>query len=301
MKVFLALVLLAGTQLSFAALSAVYVFGDSLSDVGNARFISEAFSVIPNQPSRFTNGPVWNERLGVPMAPSLEGGTNFAVGGAQTDRGAIPLTGIPGQLDQFELTLGGAGADPTALYVLFIGGNDLARIFGEAPSGALPSILGGVNNVIQSVIRLQSLGAQNLLVANVPDISLTPRLRAETGGNASSLSRASNLVSIWNAGLTAALNGLADPKVQLLDINTPFVDRFNNPGAYGLTNVTDPAITTMGADPENYLFWDEFHPTVSAHEAIAEQVLALTAIPEPGSLALLFLGGCAGLRRRERT
>ena len=51
------------------------VFGDSLSDTGNA--------------GRFSNGPVWVEQLAaslnVALEPSLMGGTNFAIGGAKLD------------------------------------------------------------------------------------------------------------------------------------------------------------------------------------------------------------------------
>ena len=51
------------------------VFGDSLSDTGNA--------------GRFSNGPVWVEQLAaslnIALEPSLMGGTNFAIGGAKLD------------------------------------------------------------------------------------------------------------------------------------------------------------------------------------------------------------------------
>ncbi|MDQ8192247.1 SGNH/GDSL hydrolase family protein [Roseibacillus persicicus] len=292
-------ILLASSSLSFGALSAVYVFGDSLSDVGNARFISEAVPIIPEQPARYSNGPVWNERLGVPMIPSLEGGTNYAVGGAQTDRGLIPLTGLPNQLSQFELNLAGAAADPDALYVLFFGGNDIARISTEAPASALPSILGGVNNLVQAVNTLQGLGAERILVANAPDVSLTPLIINNFAGNAAALNAVSSLTDIWNTGLATALSNLNDPNVQLLDINTPFLDRFNNPSGYGLTNLTDPAESVPGADPDEYFFWDEFHPTESAHQAIADEVLALTAVPEPSSVLLIASSGLFLLVRRR--
>ena len=67
-----------------AALSfdTVVVFGDSLSDSGNA--------------GRFSNGPNWAEqlaeRLKVPLRPSKAGGTNFAVGGARLDAGSGPTS-----------------------------------------------------------------------------------------------------------------------------------------------------------------------------------------------------------------
>ena len=57
------------------------VFGDSLSDAGNA--------------GRASNGPVWVEiladRLNLTLRPSQSGGSNFAVGGARIDPDSWPL------------------------------------------------------------------------------------------------------------------------------------------------------------------------------------------------------------------
>src|SRR6266536_3488274 len=71
----------------------VLVFGDSLSDTGNVLAVTEPVlaEAIPISPpyfqGRFSNGPVWvdilAERLDLPLRPFLQGGTNFAFGGAQ--------------------------------------------------------------------------------------------------------------------------------------------------------------------------------------------------------------------------
>ena len=70
----------------------VVVFGDSLSDSGNVFAATEAVlaEAIPVSPpydeGRFSNGPVWvdilAEKLGLQLHPFLQGGTNFALGGA---------------------------------------------------------------------------------------------------------------------------------------------------------------------------------------------------------------------------
>ncbi len=68
----------------------LFVFGDSLSDSGNA--------------GRFSDGPVWVEqfalRLGVDLKPSRTGGHNHAVGGARLDGGSGPNS-LPAQVDRF--------------------------------------------------------------------------------------------------------------------------------------------------------------------------------------------------------
>ncbi|WP_235031247.1 SGNH/GDSL hydrolase family protein, partial [Geminicoccus flavidas] len=80
----------AATAASPPAFANVVVFGDSLSDTGNA--------------GRFSNGPVWVEvladRLGVELRAAQMGGSNFAVGGAQLDPAAGPY-GLRVQVDRF--------------------------------------------------------------------------------------------------------------------------------------------------------------------------------------------------------
>jgi len=74
-----------------APYSAMYAFGDSLTDTGNASLAT--LGMVPVSPPyadrSFTNGPVWAQdlaqSLGLPaLKPSLAGGTDFAYGGAET-------------------------------------------------------------------------------------------------------------------------------------------------------------------------------------------------------------------------
>ena len=98
--------LVAVTAFSLATLPAsatVYnslvVFGDSLSDGGNNALVigsngGQAITgntYVPSQPygsGVYSNGSVWASQaasaLGVPLQPSLAGGTNYAYGGATT-------------------------------------------------------------------------------------------------------------------------------------------------------------------------------------------------------------------------
>src|SRR5690349_20324352 len=113
--------------------SDLYVFGDSLSDSGNA-FVATSnlpgFSQIPGPAyfeGRFSNGFNYADQLslrlfGQPTAPWLDGGHNFAVGGATTgtENRAAPIpSGMRVQTDTFVRSLGTHSADPNALYLVY--------------------------------------------------------------------------------------------------------------------------------------------------------------------------------------
>jgi phospholipase/lecithinase/hemolysin len=95
-----ALLMLAIVSASAAPFSALYALGDSLSDAGNT-FSATGGATPPASPNAsvngygvFSNGPVWVQHLASnfglgPLLPSLAGGTDFAVGGAQTGRSTL--------------------------------------------------------------------------------------------------------------------------------------------------------------------------------------------------------------------
>jgi GDSL-like Lipase/Acylhydrolase len=89
----------------------IVVFGDSLSDTGNA--------------GRFSNGPVWVEqlaaRLEIALRPTQAGGLNFAVGGARLD----PLSGPHSLRAQADLFLRMRQPSGRTLHIVYGGGNDL--------------------------------------------------------------------------------------------------------------------------------------------------------------------------------
>jgi|HubBroStandDraft_2_1064218.scaffolds.fasta_scaffold407822_1 phospholipase/lecithinase/hemolysin len=103
--------------------SAEYVFGDSLSDMGNV-YLATA-GVEPASPyvgGQFSNGPVWVQdlaaRLGLPaLTPSLTGGNDYAFGGATTGSASTNNSDVLNLEQQVGLFLSGHPSVPsTALY-----------------------------------------------------------------------------------------------------------------------------------------------------------------------------------------
>ena len=81
--------------------SALFVFGDSLSDNGNGYPIAN-YPISPPNAQRWSNGPVAVDylaaKLGLALTPSTQGGTNYAYGGAATG----PVTGLFGADEQLQ-------------------------------------------------------------------------------------------------------------------------------------------------------------------------------------------------------
>lgn len=289
--------------------SAVYVFGDSLTDAGNnaialdSQGIPRTATPIPNQAfiptatyasGRYSNGPVWAEyfaaALGVPLAPSLAGGTDFSYGGATT--GVTPPGGFPppllAQVAGF-IALPGA-APSSALYIIAGGGNDARSVLGGAADAATTIANYGVNmkNMITS---LYAEGARNFLVVNTPDLGLTPALQLANLLTPGAAAAASGLASAMNASLAAQLATLSAAiagGVDLLDSYALVGSIVANPSLFGLTNATAACATSAAciANPGTTFFWDGIHPTTAGAQVVARAALA--AVPEPGTIALLL-------------
>jgi outer membrane lipase/esterase len=291
------------------------VFGDSLSDTGN--ILISTGGAIPTAPyfnGRFSNGPVWIDTLaaglGLPAGAvaSFAGGNNYAFGGARTGTDASP----PGVLAQIGGLWAPANplADPNALYVIAAGGNDMrdARSAYTTNSaadqaGRQAAAAAAANNLAVGLALLASKGAKNILLANLPDLGLTPE--AALLGLQSASSDAS---ARFNAQI-AALEVLAETNlgldVRLLDLAgiglAIFNDALNNGGAkFGITNVFTPCGSfpgSIGISCSVSAFSDALHPSARTHAIFG--LAALQAVPEPGSVWLVLLAAVAMFARRR--
>ncbi len=292
-----------------SAYSALYAFGDSLSDTGNVNIITGGVPLAPYAPGRFTNGPVWVEtlaaNLGLSANPALApGGTNWAFGGAPTGppyTQSVPyitqqVSGGFAPLPGYLQTTGGL-ADPNALYVVWGGGNDVRQ----------GSITGSVANISTAITALATAGAQNFLVMNLPNIGLTPE--AQAGGPAA-VAGAQFLSVTFNAQLIAATAGLRSSLgISIIDVDVfAFLNNtIANAGSLGITNTTGRCYSgatgvggpgTVCANPNEYVFWDGIHPTARAHQLLGDFATA-AVIPVPAA-AWLFVSAFAALGALRR-
>jgi len=275
------------------------VFGDSLSDPGNAFVLLRDVEVppfkfenlIPDAPYargalHFSNGATWVEQLSVldhalpSTGPALFSPvlfSNYAVGGARARPGGFfdLSTQVRLFLNDFDNR---APAD--ALYIVFIGGNDVRdALFAPVQSAAI--IQNALLAIQNNLSTLHAAGASNFLVVNAPNLGLAPAVRLFGQG---AQAAASGLAFQFNRGLDQILGGLESGpglNIVLLDVFELLNQIVAHPGAFGLTEVERPCIavdTTVQpfcANPGTFLFWDGIHPTTAGHRILAERARAV--------------------------
>jgi outer membrane lipase/esterase len=281
--------------------TSMYVFGDSLSDPGNAYAVTGAVATgtepIPSAPydvngNRFTNGPTWVEVLARQAfllrgaLPALKYPTagNYAFGGARAGSDS-PALDLPEQIGLF-LTNNDGVAPDGALYVIQFGGNDVNQALTAAtPAEAQTAVLNAVTAIKQNILLLKSRGARQFLVANAPNLGRVPVVRA-IGAEVP----AEQLSLLFNGLLDAAMAELAAGDVEIYRINLfAFLDAASEyPQGLGFAGDPNPLtapclpvfIPTLGVceDPDQRFYWDGLHPTRAAHRIagnIAYNVLGL--------------------------
>ena len=304
--VLLLVLVLAGSAWA-QSFSNFFVFGDSLSDSGNA---AQAQGV-PGGVSFTTNpDPVWAEivaqTFGASGENSLAGGPNYAVAGACMNPDTpCDVDVAPTVAEQIGLHLSARGgrADADALYAVWGGLNDIIDSLVNDRVNALSHALAAADVNVAQIKRLREAGARHILVFNTPDISLAPyvvNLGQAAQGALTMLGAAYN--ERLYAGIRERENGIVP-----VNISAFFDEVVANPGTYGFTNVTGTAcgepnamealsvvcgpagsgapVTYQPSDNRRYLFADRSHPSGALHAMIASLAASMLAAPVQVSLA----------------
>ncbi len=262
--------------------SAIYAFGDSLSDAGNLSLTTSVsgttFPVSPPYFSEnyglvsanvFSNGPNFVQNLSIALglgvlAPSLTGGTDFAYGGGETgpepqnaSNPQYQALSLPAQLSEFRTRI--PNPSPDALYTLSIGANDLLDILADptlTPQQQTTDVNTAVANEIAFVSRLVTGGAKTFVVLNVPDLGKTPNVMSgkANGSNVPSAALdtlATQLTNQFNTALDSQLAAITGATVHVVDSTALLNNAIANPAVYGLTNVTSPVWNGTYTDPKS--------------------------------------------------
>jgi phospholipase/lecithinase/hemolysin len=206
-------------------------------------------------------------------------------------------------------------ADPNALYVIMIGGNDVRNAALQG-TGA-PAIIAGVDAELAAISTLSSEDAKHFLIVNVPNVGIIPEFAQD---NPTLAAPATAFSQLYDKDLAVGLHAL-DPTLapgttltdfDLYDFNASILA---NAASLGFTNTTDPCYTDTpgsaaatsecgpnGKNIDSFLYWDDIHPTARVQAMWAGGFEA--AVPEPSTWAILLLGflglGFEGYRRGAR-
>ena len=299
---------------SLAAYDAVYAFGDSLVDAGNIYTATGGAIPSPSQGyfmGRFTNGYDYTDILsrsltGHVTTPSLRGGTNFAFGGAQAAIN-VPEPGglsIPSVVTQVGLYATAAGkADPNALYVVNIGGNDAFAIDSGNTGGLTAAQYAqlSVTNTIMAISDLNALGARHILVTGnpVPDAA------------------GAEINMLLQSSLSALQPTLASPLLRFSYYDF-YAQLETDPARYGFFNGIDTTTVCNTSRPvtngrincSGLFSFDGTHPTAKVQFALARAiggVAGVNGVPEPASWAMMVAAfgiigeGCRIRARKQLT
>lgn len=289
--------------------SDVIIFGDSLSDTGNI-----AGAITPNLPppyfdNRISNGPLAVDLvaglLGHDASAAAVGGNNFAVVGGNLL--GDDLADLSSQISRY-LDREQNAVDPNALYLLFMGGNDMRDLRDiasvEVAAERIQLIVAALERELE---RLSALGAEHFLVVNAADIGRIPQtlvLNEVTPGIAA---RTSDYVEQYNTRLLAAMENFvarSETTLRLFDVFSELNKILDSPGLYGFTVATAGCFNPMGdIDPfgfefdrrcdsglfpiiqpnfEGFVFFDSIHPTAAVHQLIGDALIERLERPALG-------------------
>lgn len=271
-------------------------FGASLSDNGNScNLIPTSCPPAPPYASgRFSNGALWIDavaaRYGASAVPSRQGGTNYSYGGART--GAVPgvttPAAVPSMVTQLEQYLQRVGylASAQTLFVVdaaTVGNNiaDALTLSATNPNAPVAVLTAAVTDIATMIARLYASGARHIAVLNAPNVGRTPRVQAL---GAAAIAGATQLSAQFNGALAQQIAAL---KASSPGLNVYVADFFTlneqiagNPAAFGFSNVTAPCFDasvlppTVCANPEQYAYWDPFHPTQATGRLMSDLMIA---------------------------
>lgn len=267
--VLLALFLTATTGYSFTAL---YVFGDSLSDTGrNPAPPGSYFN------GRYSNGPLWVEYLSAQLGLTYNAANNFAVSGSATSGLASQIAGLAPSTNLH-----------TALFTVWSAGNDFQDnvSLGVNDAGWSNVVVTAVSNLTNAIGALFTNGAREMIVANLPNLGQAPGSASFPPGYPAYVD---SKVALFNAMLATALTNVMQQnpglRIYPLDVNSFLTGILSAPATFGFTvttkgaledpSLTDKSFTGPGAD---YVFWDIIHPTTKVHALVATLAFQRVAV-----------------------
>jgi Ca2+-binding RTX toxin-like protein len=326
----------------------VFVFGDSLVDGGSALKLAEEYANLPltKMPEqapvaergylegRFSDGYTFADLiankaigsvskpvfpfgfdapwLGLPISPFRPDPTgnnlNFAYGGARVRQGSEVVPDLDDQTDAFRDAVDGR-ADPDALYMITIGGNDVRGI---APAERKPvarkeaysRLEKAADKMLIELSQLVELGAEHLLLTGIPDVGAIPKYDLDANRILDSLEqgRASTATN-YSGYLDTLIRSEVAPALRSKGATVTYVpiSSYVSESGEQVVGALDAVLPTLaalhGLAPEELrgnplqfqqlIYFDQVHPTGQVHALVGSYIYAqLTGTPWVETLPL---------------
>ena len=320
------------------AYTGAFIFGDSLVDSGNALKLANFYGNLPftDLPEgapyaslgyfqgRFSNGytfadlisnktiglvskPIFPYRFedpvfGIPIDPFAGdpsgNNLNFAYGGAQIIQGDEVVPNLNGQTDAFRDAVDGH-ADPNALYMVTIGGNDVRSLAPAdnatvAQADAYAELDYAASTMLYELNELLGLGVHNLLITGVPNVGLIPAYDLNSNDVLGPIESARSAAATdYSAYLDNLIRTEVVPALQAAGANVTYVPimgpaytdssgRVIQPGLdavlpeiAALHGLTTDQLESNLLQYQNLVFFDQIHPTAQVHALIGSYMHSL--------------------------
>jgi hypothetical protein len=144
-----------------------------------------------------------------------------------------------------------------------------------------------VNSLQTSINSLISAGARKFLVINLPPIGNTPRFNKIASDMNTYNMRSQQYNSALASMVASTRTSHPTTTFYQYDLTALFNQALANPVLFGLVNTTnssapglEPGDTSYDTsqevpNPNQYLFWDDVHPTANVHAILGRRVLDL--------------------------
>ncbi len=262
--------------------SRLIVFGDSLSDTGNLAIVDLP---VPYFDNRISDGPVLADLLAREIGSNAERsghlfgnavGFNYAVAGGNI-LGNDPEDLTP-QVSAYLQRVNDA-ADTSALYLVFMGGNDLRGLRSQPSLSAAQSQIASIVEELNfNLRRLVNAGARHFIVPNVANIGRIPETLTREVQEPGISARAENYTQLYNNAVSQMLQAYQqDSRFTLVefDLFSAFEFVLNNPDQFGFTSVTQGCFDPSSFDVEiecvlfgfeRRAFFDALHPSSATNQ-----------------------------------
>lgn len=301
----------------FNQINNIYFFGDSLTDSG----FNDLWPALPaGKAPTFTTfqGYTWSQYVArdikgvlLPIYPGPSpadlmtnnsccavvfssgtlNGFDYASAGSTTNSIGFQETWAPSLFTQVTTFINsGTAVSSNDIFFVWEGANDLLAQLGPTSTQLQLLIAANiaVNNIVQNIDRLSSIGARRFVVISLPNIGSSPLIRSF--GSLELVQDIKNLSFTFDSMLNQKLGALiAQRHIKVLYINVyKLLDNVilaANAGkpyvvsgqSFLFTNTTDPVCSTISAvtcpeTSQGHIFADALHPTDMAHRLISLQV-----------------------------